>query len=53
MDRDGGRRTRDACEVEHCPRALNILDRFHMVAKLDKALDEARAGASRASVPAR
>ena len=28
----------------HCPQALNILDRFHMGAKLIKALDEVRAG---------
>jgi transposase len=26
--------------AKHCPQALNILDRFHMVAKLNKALDE-------------
>lgn len=30
--------------ARHCPQALNILDRFHMVAKLNKALDEVRAG---------
>ena len=29
--------------AKHCPQALNILDRFHMVAKLNKALDEVRA----------
>ena len=28
----------------HCPQALNILDRFHRVAKFNKALDEVRAG---------
>ena len=28
--------------ARHCPQALNILDRFHMVAKLNKALDEVR-----------
>lgn len=33
--------------ARHCPRALNILDRFHMVAKLNKALDEVRAGEAR------
>ncbi|MBN8509287.1 MAG: transposase [Burkholderiales bacterium] len=32
---------------KHCPGALNILDRFHMVAKLNKALDEVRAGEAR------
>ena len=26
--------------AKHCPQALNILDRFHRVAKLDKSLDE-------------
>jgi len=26
--------------AKHCPQALNILGRFHMVAKLNKALDE-------------
>ena len=26
--------------AKRCPQALNILDRFHMVAKLNKALDE-------------
>ena len=31
----------------NCPRALNILDRFHVVAKLNKALDEIRAGEAR------
>ncbi len=30
--------------AKHCTRALNILDRFHIVAKLNKALDEVRAG---------
>ena len=33
--------------ARHCPQALNILDRFHMVAKLNKALDEVRAGEAR------
>jgi transposase len=28
---------------EHCSQALNILDRFHIVAKMNKALDEVRA----------
>ena len=28
---------------KHCVNALNILDRFHIVAKLNKALDEVRA----------
>ena len=32
---------------EKCPRALNILDRFHIVAKMNTALDEVRAGESR------
>ena len=36
--------------ARHCPRALNILDRFHMVAKLNKALDEVRAGEARRMV---
>ncbi|MEI7538834.1 MAG: ISL3 family transposase [Comamonadaceae bacterium] len=31
----------------NCPRALNILDRFHVVAKLNTALDEIRAGEAR------
>ena len=30
--------------AKDCLQALNILDRFHMVAKLSKALDEVRAG---------
>ncbi len=30
-----------------CPRALNILDRFHVVAKMNKAIDEVRAGEAR------
>ena len=34
----------------HCPQAVNILDRFHMVAKLNKALDEVRAGEARRMV---
>jgi len=33
--------------AKHCPQALNILDRFHMVTKLNKALDEVRAGEAR------
>jgi transposase len=32
---------------QHCPRALNILDRFHIVAKMNKAIDEVRAGEAR------
>jgi transposase len=32
---------------EKCSEALHILDRFHIVAKLNKALDEVRAGESR------
>ena len=32
---------------KHCTNALNILDRFHVVAKLNKALDEVRAGEAR------
>ena len=36
--------------ARHCPRALNILDRFHRVAKLNKALDEVRAGEARRMV---
>jgi transposase len=32
---------------ERCPKALNILDRFHIVAKMNKALDEVRAGEAR------
>ena len=31
----------------HCSQALHILDRFHVVAKMNKALDEVRAAASR------
>jgi len=30
--------------AKDCLQALNLLDRFHMVAKLNKALDEVRAG---------
>ena len=33
--------------AKHCPQALNILDRFHLVAKLNKALDEVRASEAR------
>ena len=36
--------------ARHCPQALNILDRFHMVPKLNKALDEVRAGDARRMV---
>jgi len=32
---------------EKSSRALHILDRFHIVAKMNKALDEVRAGESR------
>jgi transposase len=32
---------------QHCSEALHILDRFHIVAKMNKALDEVRAGESR------
>ena len=32
---------------ERCSEALHILDRFHIVAKMNKALDEVRAGQSR------
>ena len=32
---------------EHCSQALHILDRFHIVAKMNKALDEVRAAESR------
>jgi transposase len=31
---------------EKCSEALHILDRFHIVAKMNKALDEVRAGES-------
>jgi transposase len=42
----------EACEEcalieQHCTNALNILDRFHIVAKLNLALDEVRASESR------
>jgi len=33
--------------AKHCGNALNILDRFHVVAKLNKAIDEVRAGEAR------
>lgn len=33
--------------AKNCTNALNILDRFHIVAKLNKALDEVRAGEAR------
>jgi transposase len=32
---------------EKCSEALHILDRFHIVAKMNRALDEIRAGESR------
>jgi transposase len=32
---------------ERCSNAINILDRFHVVAKMNKALDEVRAGEAR------
>jgi transposase len=32
---------------EKCSEALHILDRFHIVAKMNKAVDEVRAGESR------
>ena len=32
---------------QHCAHALHILDRFHIVAKMNKALDEVRAGEAR------
>ena len=32
---------------EHCSQALHILDRFHIVAKMNKALDEVRAAEAR------
>jgi transposase len=35
---------------EKCSEALHILDRFHIVAKMNKALDEVRAGESRQMV---
>jgi transposase len=33
--------------ARHCPNALNILDRFHIVAKMNKAIDEVRAEEAR------
>ena len=36
--------------AKHCPQALNILDRFHLVAKLNKALDDVRASEARRMV---
>jgi Transposase len=36
---------------EKCSEALHILDRFHIVAKMNKALDEVRAGESRRMLP--
>lgn len=35
---------------KHCTNALNILDRFHVVAKLNKALDEVRASEAKKMV---
>ena len=32
---------------EQCSHALNILDRFHIVAKMNKALDDVRAAEAR------
>lgn len=32
---------------QNCPNALNILDRFHVVATINKAIDEVRAGEAR------
>jgi len=32
---------------QHCSQALNILERFHIVAKMNKALDEVRAAEAR------
>lgn len=36
--------------ARHCPNALNILDRFHIVAKMNLALDEVRAAEARRMV---
>jgi transposase len=33
--------------AQHCPQALNILDRFHIVAKMNLALDDVRAAEAR------
>lgn len=33
--------------AHHCPNALNILDRSHVVAKMNKAIDEVRADEAR------
>jgi transposase len=33
--------------AEHCPQALNILDRFHIVAKMNDAIDDVRAEEAR------
>ena len=35
---------------EKCSQAIHILDRFHIVAKMNKALDEVRAGEARKMV---
>lgn len=35
---------------QHCPNALNILDRFHVVAKLNEAIDAVRASEARRMV---
>lgn len=32
---------------QYCPSALNILDRFHIVAKMNLALDQVRASEAR------
>ena len=37
---------------EKCSEALHIPDRFHIVAKMTKALDEVRAGERKPCVPA-
>jgi len=36
--------------AKHCPQALNILDRFHIVAKMNLALDDVRAAEARRMV---
>jgi transposase len=37
---------------KHCTNALNVLDRYHVVAKMNKAIDEVRAGEARRLVQA-
>ncbi len=37
-------------EQKHCTHALNILGRFHVVAKMNLALDDVRAGEARRMV---